>query len=73
MELAEVLSKVLGRPVDTACKLIEALLGEPFRIAGDALADHVRMWQWKNRLRIVERAGEIMWQQRFYYLTLSSS
>lgn len=60
MELAEALSKVLGRPVDTACKLIEALLGEPFRIAGDALADHVRLWQWKNRLRIVDRAEEIM-------------
>jgi predicted transcriptional regulator len=63
MELAEALSKVLGRPVDTACNLIEALLGEPFKIAGDALADHVRLWQWKNRLRIVDRAEEIMRQR----------
>lgn len=62
MSLVEAL-KALGRPVDTACNLIEALLGEPFKIAGDALSDHVRMWQWKNRLRIMDRADEIMRQR----------
>jgi len=62
MSLVEVL-KALGRPVDTACTLIESLLGEPFKIAGDALADHVRMWQWQNRLRIMDRADEIMRQR----------
>jgi len=56
--------KALGRPVDTACTLIEALLGEPFKIAGDALSDHVRMWQWENRLRIVDRANEIMSERK---------
>jgi len=63
MELINVLSKFLDRPVNTACNLIEALLGEPFRIAGDALADNVRMWQWKNRVCIFDRAEEIMRQR----------
>jgi hypothetical protein len=51
MSLVEVLT-ALGRPVETACNLIESLLGQPFKIAGDALSDQVRLWQWKNRLRI---------------------
>jgi hypothetical protein len=52
--------KVLGRPIETACTLIEKLLGKPFEIAGDALSDQVRMWQWQNRLRIADRAKAIM-------------
>ena len=71
MALAEVLSKVLGRPVDTACNLIESLLGEPFRIAGDALADHVRLWQWNNRLRVLDRAEEIMRERGIPHRTLT--
>lgn len=59
MSLVETL-KALGRPVETACKLIENLLGEPFKIAGDALSDQVRMWQWQNRLRIADKAKAIM-------------
>jgi len=66
MSLVEVL-KELGRPVGTACNLIESLLGEPFKIAGDALADHVRMWQWENRLRIIDRADEIMRQRGIHH------
>lgn len=55
--LPEALS-ALTRPVDTACTLIEHLLGEPFKVAGDVLADQVRYWQWNNRLRIIEKAQE---------------
>lgn len=51
MTLVETM-KALGRPVKTASELIENLLGEPFKIAGDALSDQVRMWQCQNRLRI---------------------
>jgi len=59
MSLIEVL-KILDRPVDTACTLIEALLGEPFKITGDAISDHFRMWQWINRLRIADHVDEIL-------------
>jgi len=59
MTLAETM-KVLGRPVDTACNLIENLLGEPFKIAGDVLSDQVRLWQWQNRLRIADKAKAIL-------------
>lgn len=53
--LPEALSS-LSRPVDTVCTLIENLFGEPFKVAGDVLADQVRYWQWNNRLRIIEKA-----------------
>ncbi|MCC5844565.1 MAG: DUF4393 domain-containing protein [Verrucomicrobia bacterium] len=53
--LPEALSS-LSRPVDTACTLIENLLGEPFKVAGDVLADQVRFWQWNNRVNILEKA-----------------
>ena len=61
-DLATVLS-VLGRPIDTACKLVENLFGEPFKVAGDALADQVRFWQWKNRITILEKAKQILEQK----------
>lgn len=63
MSFVEVM-KVLGRPIDTACNLIENLLGQPFKIAGDALSDQVRMWQWQNRLRIADKAKAIMEERR---------
>ncbi len=45
-------------PVETACKLIEGLLGEPFKIAGGMLADQLYAWQWRNRIEIVNKAKE---------------
>lgn len=58
--LEKALSQAIGRPVDTACKLIESLLGKPFEVAGSALADQVQMWQWRNRVRIAERAHQMI-------------
>ena len=61
--LAKTLGQILGRPVKTACDLIESLLGKPFEVAGAALADQVQIWQWRNRIRIAERAQSIMEQK----------
>lgn len=59
MSLVEAL-KALGRPIETSCKLIESLLGEPFKAGGDLLADHVRYWQWANRVRIMDGVDKKM-------------
>jgi hypothetical protein len=61
--LAKTLEQILGRPIETACDLIESLLGKPFEVAGAALADQVQIWQWRNRIRIAERAQAIMEQR----------
>jgi hypothetical protein len=61
--LAKTLGQILGRPVETACNLIESLLGRPFEVAGATLADQVQTWQWRNRIRIAERAQAIMEQK----------
>ena len=51
----------LARPiVETGCGLIESLLGEPCRVAGQLLSDQVYAWQWKNRIRIAARAQQII-------------
>ena len=50
--------------VQMGCRLIEALLGEPCKIAGTMLADQIYAWQWSNRVRIAARAGEIMKSER---------
>jgi len=63
-EFPETIAKIVGRPVDAACNLIESLLGEPFKVAGDILSDQVKTWQWKNRIRIAERAQTIMLQRK---------
>ena len=47
---------LLQVPVDTACKLIENILGEPTKQLGLYLADHVVYWQWLNRVKILEKA-----------------
>ena len=55
-ELIEII-KHLGRPIDTACKLIENILSIPSKKLGDLLGDQVSYWQWSNRLQIAERAS----------------
>lgn len=42
--------------VETGCRLIEDLLGEPFEVAGGMLADQVYAWRWTNRIRIAAKA-----------------
>jgi len=54
------LVKLIGRPVEVACDLFQALLGKPFAVAGDIAADELQMWQWKNRVRIAERVDEML-------------
>jgi len=54
-ELTEIV-KHLGRPIDTACELIEKILSVPAKKFGDLLGDQVSYWQWSNRLRIAELA-----------------
>lgn len=61
--MESILEKTLGRPVETACNLIESLLGKPFEVTGAVLADQVQMWQWRNRIRVAERAKVIMEQK----------
>jgi predicted transcriptional regulator len=50
--------KHIGRPIDTACNLIENVLGEPTRKIGDLLGDQISYWQWSNRLSIAQKAAE---------------
>jgi len=62
-ETASALDSVvkLGKPiVETACRLLESLLGEPCKVAGGMLADQVYAWRWRNRIRILTRAKEII-------------
>lgn len=49
------LIKALAKPIDTACKLFESLLGQPVEVAGQAVADQIQAWQWSNRVRIAEK------------------
>jgi len=51
----------IAKPVvETGCRLIDSLLGEPIKIAGSMLADQIYFWQWQNRIKIANRAKEIM-------------
>jgi hypothetical protein len=51
----------IGKPVvETGCKLIENLLGEPCKVAGAMLADQVYAWQWENRIKIAHRAKVLL-------------
>ena len=52
------LIKTLGKPIDTACKLFESLLGQPVEVAGQTVADQIQAWQWSNRVRIAEKVEE---------------
>ena len=57
------ISKVtdLAKPVvEQACEFAESLLGEPLRVAGGALADHVYGWQTRNRVRILEKTRQLL-------------
>lgn len=63
MAIRELLQPILdlAKPlIDTGCKLIESLLGEPCKVAGNLLADQVYVWQWKNRVRSFARAKAII-------------
>jgi hypothetical protein len=58
---ATILGTALGvaKPaVETACTLLENLLGEPAKVAGGMLADQVHWWQWRNRVRILHLAKQ---------------
>lgn len=44
----------------TGATLIENLLGEPCKVAGSMLSDQIYFWQWKNRIRIAEKAQKIL-------------
>ena len=46
--------------VETASRLIENLLGEPCRVLGGIASDTLLAWQWKNRVKIANRAGAII-------------
>ena len=50
--------KHVGRPIDSACNLIENILSIPTKKLGDLLGDCVSYWQWSNRLNIAEKASE---------------
>lgn len=59
----EALSKALdlAQPVvDTACGLIESLLGKPCAVAGELLSDQVYAWQCRNRFRIAAQAQKLL-------------
>ena len=46
--------------IKAAVGFVESLLGKPFKVAGDAISDQIRMWKWENRVRCAARAMEIM-------------
>jgi len=51
----------LAQPiVEAGCKLLGDLLGTPCSIAGEMIGDALYSWQWRNRIRIVHSASEIM-------------
>lgn len=51
----------LARPVvESGCRLIDDLLGKPCRVSGALLSDQIYAWQWANRIRIANRAREIL-------------
>ena len=54
------LLKSLAKPIETACKLVESLLGKPFEVAGESLSDQVQHWQWQNRVRIATKVEKIL-------------
>lgn len=61
--IAEAISDVtnLARPVvERACAFAESLLGEPLKVAGSVLADHMYAWQTSNRVRILERTRRLV-------------
>ena len=57
-------TNLLQRPIDTACELIENILGEPTKHLGLYLTDHIVYWQWANRINIFEKAQEKMKEKR---------
>jgi hypothetical protein len=46
--------------LDLGCDLVRDLVGEPVKVAGGMLGDQVYWWQWRNRIRIANRAAEMM-------------
>lgn len=46
--------------LDLGCGLVRDLVGEPVKVVGAMLGDQVYWWQWRNRVRIANRAAEIM-------------
>ena len=51
----------IAKPVvQTSCDFAKALLGEPLRVAGLALADHVYAWQTRNRIRILDKTRTLV-------------
>lgn len=51
----------LAKPVvETGCRLVESLLGKPCEVVRGMLADQLYVWQWRNRIRIANRAKQIM-------------
>lgn len=59
METPEIV-KALSRPIETICNLTEMLLSKPTSILGEIVGDQLRLWQLNNRVKILERANEIM-------------
>ncbi|MGD0653110.1 MAG: hypothetical protein ABSA16_02090 [Thermoguttaceae bacterium] len=51
------IAKHLGRPLDTACTLIENILSIPTKKLWEMLGDQVSYWQWENRLKIAEKVA----------------
>ena len=52
--------KAIGRPIETACNLLEAVLGQPCEAVGGLLTDQIHAWQWKRRIAILEEAESIL-------------
>lgn len=47
----------------SAVGLIDKLLGKPCEVAGAMIADQLYFWQWKNRIKIAEKAQKILKQK----------
>ncbi len=63
----QVLSKLADVPaplIKTATRLVESLLGEPLKVTGEALADHSKMWQWKNLVEMAAEAKRRMGEEK---------
>lgn len=51
----------VAKPVaESASRLAEKLLGEPFQVAGSMIADQVYAWQTANRIRLLSRVEALL-------------
>jgi hypothetical protein len=57
-------AKALAPAIETTCRLIESLVGEPCKVIGATLADQFTFWQWLNRVNIAGKVEKILEERK---------